>query len=148
MKFNEAKKIVEDMKKAEKSISDMVEVMGTYALNHFKQSFRDEGFTDDTLTKWRKLKREDRGRYAKMSGNRAILTRTGRLRRSLIAKRHGRYAVRITSNVNYANVHNDGLRAGRGKGFIMPKRQFVGYSGKLNRKIITKLDNEIKKIFK
>jgi hypothetical protein len=31
--------------------------------------------------------------------------------------------------------------------FKMPKRQFIGYSGVLNRKIIAKMDVTIKRIF-
>lgn len=147
-KFNEAKKIIEDMKKSEKAIIEMVDTMGNYAINHFKQSFRDEGFTDEGLEKWQQRKRSDRGRYAEKAGNRAILTKTGKLRRSLVAKKLGRYAVRINSNLPYANVHNEGLRSGRGKGFVMKKRQFVGYSGRLNRKIIAKLDSKIQAIFR
>lgn len=143
-RFNEAKKIIEDMKKSEKAILEMVDTMGVYAVNHYKQSFIDEGFTDESLEKWTKRKRTERSR----GGNRGILTKTGRLRRSLVAKKMGRYAVRINSNVPYANVHNEGLRSGRGKGFIMKKRQFVGYSERLNRKIITKLDSKIRAIFR
>ena len=37
-------------------------------------------------------------------------------------------SVVFTSQLPYAGVHNDGLRAGRGKGFIMPKRQFIGFN--------------------
>jgi phage virion morphogenesis protein len=34
----------------------------------------------------------------------------------------------IGSNLVYAGVHNDGGRAGRGAGFQMPQRQFLGLS--------------------
>ena len=148
MKFNEARKIVKDMQMAEKTIADMVETMGVYAINHYKKSFTDGGFTDETLQLWKPRKREDRGRYAKSAGSRAVLVKTGKLKRSLIARKLGRYAVRIQSNVPYANVHNEGLRAGRGKGFTMPKRQFVGYSGMLSAKIELRLRNKIQRIFK
>lgn len=148
MKFNEAAKIIKDMEKSAKAISEMVDVMGVMAINHYKKSFTDGGFTDETLQLWKHRKREDRGRYAKNAGSRAVLVKTGKLKRSLVAKKFGRYAVRITSNVNYANVHNEGLRAGRGKGFIMKKRQFVGYSGMLSAKIELRLRNKIQRIFK
>lgn len=148
MKFNEAAKIIKDMEKSAKAISEMVDVMGVMAINHYKKSFINGGFTDETLQLWKHRKREDRGRYAKNAGSRAVLVKTGKLKRSLVAKKFGRYAVRITSNVNYANVHNEGLRAGRGKGFTMPKRQFVGYSGMLSAKIELRLRNKIERIFK
>ena len=56
-------------------------------------------------------------------------------------------AVKILTDVPYASVHNNGERSGRGRGFKMPKRQFIGYSGKLNRNIIAFLDKNIKKQF-
>jgi phage gpG-like protein len=34
--------------------------------------------------------------------------------------------VKGKDGVSYAEVHNAGLRAGRGKGFVMPKRRFIG----------------------
>lgn len=178
MKFNEAKKIVKDMERVASEIKDMVTIMGVYAINHYKKSFRDEGFTDDSLVRWqkRKKKRDDKGR--------GILTKSGRLRRSLVAKKMGRYAVRINSNVPYAVIHNEGgeinkefdrriLSFGDNGHFAktrtrkqrkqvsfqqqitinehkirIPKRQFVGYSSVLSRKIEKKLDSKIKKVFK
>lgn len=142
MKFNEAAKIIKDMEKSAKAISEMVDVMGVMAINHYKKSFINGGFTDEGFVAWQKRKR------TKGNQGRAILVKTGRLKRSLVARKSGRYAVRITSNVNYANVHNEGLRAGRGKGFTMPKRQFVGYSGMLSAKIELRLRNKIQRIFK
>lgn len=133
MKFNNAKILKAHQKKAEQAIRGMVTVMGNDALNHFEQSFRDQGFTDDSLERWKGRKKRERE-------GRAILTKTGRLRRSLKKKMHNRYAIIISSNVVYAPVHNEGI----GK---MPKRQFVGYSGKLNRQLIRKFDNTIKQIF-
>lgn len=44
------------------------------------------------------------------------------------------------TDVPYASVHNNG--EGR-----MPKRQFIGYSGQLNRKIIAFIDKNIKQQF-
>jgi len=37
MKFNEARKIIKDMQMAEKTIADMVDTMGIYAINHYKK---------------------------------------------------------------------------------------------------------------
>lgn len=142
MKFNEAAKIIKDMEKSAKAISEMVDVMGVMAINHYKKSFINGGFTDEGFVAWQKRKR------TKGNQGRAILVKTGRLKRSLVARKSGRYAVKITSNVPYANVHNEGLRAGRGKGFTMPKRQFVGYSGMLSAKIELRLRNKIQRIFK
>ena len=176
MKFNEARKIVKDMQMAEKTIADMVETMGVYAINHYKKSFTDGGFTDLSFKAWKQRKR------SRDNQGRAILVKTGRLKRSLVARKSGRYAVKITSNVPYANVHNEGLtinkkerqhtlnfnirKDGRSRfskakkanfqqdvtigahSIKMPKRQFVGYSGMLSAKIELRLRNKIQRIFK
>jgi phage gpG-like protein len=128
-----AKILKEAQKKAQQEIRAMVIVMGNDALNHFEQSFRNEGFTDEALVKWKPRKKRERA-------GRAILTKTGRLRRSLKKLKYGNYAIKITSNVVYANRHNEGLNR-------MPVRQFVGYSAVLNRKLIAKFDSKIKAIF-
>ena len=47
----------------------------------------------------------------------------------------------------YAGVHNSGGRAGRGRGFQMPKRQFIGRSKKLDDKITRLISRRISKIF-
>jgi len=50
------------------------------------------------------------------------------------------------SLAEYAKVHNEGLRAGRGKGFVMPKRQFIGKSAthdKMNHRSILKIIKSI-----
>jgi phage gpG-like protein len=176
MKFNEAAKIIKDMEKSAKAISEMVDVMGVMAINHYKKSFINGGFTDEGFVAWQKRKR------TKGNQGRAILVKTGRLKRSLVARKSGRYAVKITSNVPYANVHNEGLtinkkerqhtlnfnirKDGRSRSskakkanfqqdvtigahsIKMPKRQFVGYSGMLSAKIELRLRNKIQRIFK
>lgn len=178
MKFNEANKIVKDMQKSAEVIQAMVTTMGIYAVNHYKKSFIDGGFTDETLEVWkkRKSKRDNEGR--------AILVKTGALKRSITYRKLGRYQVRITSNKPYAVIHNEGgtinkkqrshiLNFSSSGGFQrqrtrkqrnetaysqkveigahsikMPKRQFVGYSGQLARKIEKKLDSNLRQIFK
>ena len=49
-------------------------------------------------------------------------------------------------DVAYAKVHNEGLRAGRGLGFQMPKRQFMGQTrklGEIQRRVIDKTIDKI-----
>ena len=49
-------------------------------------------------------------------------------------------------DVAYAQVHNEGLRAGRGIGFQMPKRQFMGQTkklGEIQRRVIDKTIDKI-----
>lgn len=55
--------------------------------------------------------------------------------------------VRIVNEVPYAAVHNEGLKAGRGKGFQMPRRQFIGESRELNGKVEKLIEDELRKIF-
>lgn len=97
------------------------------AKNHFLQSFRDGGFTDRSLNKWKPRKVT-----AKNNVGRGILIKKGDLRRSIIVKYVSWNKIRIGSyGIDYAATHNYGLRAGRGKGFRMPKRQFIGNSKQL-----------------
>lgn len=142
-KFNEHRKIVAHLEKIKPELNKAVDAMGVIAVNHFTNSFREQGFTDEAFTAWKPRKRTERSRL----GKRAILVKSGRLRRSLRSRRKGSLSVVISTDVPYAQVHNDGLRSGRGKGFKMPKRQFIGYSGKMNRKIIAKFDAQLKRIF-
>lgn len=150
--FNEAKKILAHLNQFKKEIDESVTVMGVMAVNQFKSNFIKQGFEDETLKAWQPRKRVDRGRYAEKAGTRKILIGkgTGILHRSIVAKKFGKYAVRITSKLPYANIHNEGLmgKAFGKHSFKMPKRQFVGNSGVLNRKILKKIDSNIKKIFK
>lgn len=122
----------------------MVDVMGVESNKFFVNSFRQQGFTDTTLEKWKPRKRTERS----MSGSRAILVKSGNLRRSIKWRKYGKNAVINYSNLPYAKVHNDGLRAGRGKGFKMPKRQFVGYSKVMNKKIVEKINKIIRRTYK
>lgn len=48
----------------------------------------------------------------------------------------------------YAAVHNFGERAGRGKGFQMPKRMFIGDSENMFKKIDAEIEKNIDAIFK
>lgn len=141
--FAEHKKILKDIQAFKPQLEKVVDAMGVLAANHFTTSFRNQGFTDESLERWQPGKRTERSRL----GNRAVLVKSGRLRRSIRTKRFGLLAVKILTDVPYASVHNNGERSGRGRGFKMPKRQFIGYSGVLNRKIISKLDVTIKRIF-
>jgi phage gpG-like protein len=141
--FAEHKKILKDIQAFKPQLEKVVDAMGVLAANHFTTSFRNQGFTDESLQMWKPRKRTERSRM----GNRAILVKSGRLRRSIRSKRFGFLSVKILTDVPYASVHNNGERSGRGRGFKMPKRQFIGYSGVLNRKIIAKMDVTIKRIF-
>lgn len=124
----------------------LFEVVGTEAVSHYRASFRDQGFTDKSKGKWKDVHRRTNPRDAtKAAAGRPILTGSGELGNSINWKRVIR-DVEIVSDKIYAEVHNKGLRAGRGKGFKMPKRQFIGKSETLNKKINKKVELRLKAI--
>jgi hypothetical protein len=145
-------------------------VIGTEGKNFILKNFKDEGFTDSSTEKWQERKTEDRkgrditryrttrkgnngkinkegklNKYGKKINNRAILTgfATGgnKLRNSF------KYRVSLGSNTvtfytykEYADRHNEGLDG-------MPKRQFMGKSAYLNKRIGEKIKNELDTLF-
>ena len=118
--------------------------MGNEAVKHFKKSFKNQGFTDNVLELWTPRKRKSRRR-----GIRNILVKSGDLRRSIKVNRRTFNSVTIGSKTagDYGEVHNEGLRAGRGRGFRMPKRQFIGDSRQLTNRLRTRLNTDIKQAF-
>lgn len=142
--------------------NDLLDIIEVEGLNHFEESFDNEGFTDASLEKWKPRKKVDkRGRditkyrtnkvgkkgslnsYGRKDKGRPILTghNTGgnKLRNSLKASQISG-GVEFSSDKEYAEVHNEG----EGN---MPKRQFIGKSKQLDKKIIKKVDKTLDKIF-
>jgi phage gpG-like protein len=142
---------------------DLPEIIATEGLNHIKKSFKDEGFTDSSLKKWKKRKTTDkRGRnitryrtnrvgrrgspnkYGRSIVGRPTLTghATGgnKLRNSWRAKTR-RNSVVFFSYKKYAQRHNEGLDG-------MPKRQYIGASKVLDSKIEQKITRSLDRIFK
>lgn len=150
---NEARKIQMAQIKLQKSLNDFVTIMGTDAKNHFVNSFRNQGFEDETIQKWKPRKRKS---YRTRNGrvvddtNRAILVKTGDLRRSIRVISRSYRTIVLGSDLPYAQIHNDGLNGlAYGKHpFKMPKRQFIGHSKKLIEQLRTKLDKRIVNVFK
>lgn len=122
-------------------------IAATEATNHFKKSWKDQGFTDQTTEKWKEVKRRIPGtpQYkhgTRSSRRRAILVETGALRRSVqTIQRHQWPVVVGTRGLRYARKHNEGL----GK---LPQRQFIGYSRKLEKRTRKLLTTEINKALK
>jgi phage gpG-like protein len=140
-------------------------VAGTEAVNHFKASFRNQGFTDSGLTKWPKRKRDtDPGR--------AVLTKTGRTKRAIRKQQQTETTVLVGINraeVPYAEYHNkggilsvrghkrrkkSGRRSDREGNYQqvrphfrkLPKRQFIGNSQTLDKRIADKIVKLLKSI--
>ena len=95
-----------------KEIQNFITIMGVEAVNYYKKSFRDGGFTDESLRRWKPRKGEITGGIAKVSkkskGSRAILVKSGELRRSIRVVRKNLKSVTIGSDLPYAQIHNDG----------------------------------------
>lgn len=126
-------------------------VVGQEAVKFFKKSFQNEAWG---RVKWKEVVRRQLENVKGADKVRSILTgRSGDLGRSIEIKERKLGGVTIWTNpssfsskVPYGRVHNEGLKAGRGKGFIMPKRQFMGYSEELNQIVIEKLESKLKQI--
>jgi phage gpG-like protein len=151
---NEARKIQMAQVKLQKTLTAFIAVMGTDAKNHFVKSFRNQGFEDDSIQRWQPRKNEISGGIARVRrkslGSRAILVKTGDLRRSVRVISKSYRSIVVGSDLPYAQIHNDGLY-GKAFGkhrFKMPKRQFIGHSNKLIRQLRAKLDSRIVNVFK
>jgi len=147
MAFNEARKISEARKQMHIAVNAMRDEIKSATLKHFDKAFVDEGFTDRAFWHWKPIKRHLRKpQYKDMP----ILQNTGRLRRNTKAfanSNQNGFKIRFTNSTKYAAVHNEGLRAGRGSGFKMPKRMFMGYSLVLDRKLQKIFNTRIRRIF-
>jgi phage gpG-like protein len=140
-------------------------IAGREAVKFFKQNFQNEAWGH---VKWKEVKRrQDSRNYTTITRGKnkgkqkakgawvtaPILTRGGELGRSIEVKeiRPGEVIIwtdpgAFKSKEPYGRVHNEGLKAGRGKGFTMPKRQFMGEHPELNKIIIEKLEEKLKSI--
>lgn len=118
--------------------------IGSQIRNFFLDSFRKQGFTDDSFQAWKEVKRRIPGtkeyKYPKTKGlgrrTSAINVRTGRLRKSIVVKEasFGRIVVG-TTGVSYASYVND-------------KRPFIEKSATLNKKVKATFKKEMDKILK
>ncbi|MBW6489744.1 MAG: phage virion morphogenesis protein [Lentimicrobium sp.] len=120
--------------------------IGKKAVDIYTENFQKEGFQNANFEPWKEVKRRQNPRTKGAAKKRKILTgKTGDLGRS-IKYETGSAQVTIYSDVPYAAVHNEGLRAGRGKGFQMPKRQFIGDSLEVDEMIEREIDNVLNQI--
>jgi phage gpG-like protein len=136
--------------------------VGKIAVEMFKQNFQDEGFFGQ---KWKEVKRRKatlRRGGARVSNPakgadrlRKILTGGGDLGRSIKVKEAANARAVVWTDPAafggkepYGRVHNEGLRAGRGAGFTMPRRQFIGQHEKLMQAITEGLQKKLKELIK
>ena len=134
-----ADKIKRQQDEVLKFISGFITVMSVEARRQFDDSFKDQGFTNNNIKEWKPRKNDkDPGR--------AILIKSGDLRRSIKEVSRTSNSVTIGSDLPYAEAHNKGLTVGHGA--KLPKRQFMGASEKLVRTLKNLFQYGIKKIFK
>jgi phage gpG-like protein len=136
-------------------------VAGKAAVPVFKRNFQTESFGGK---KWKEVQRRTNGtainkyaaKYHPARTSRKILTGdTGDLGRSIELKgvSDGKATVwtapsAFRSKEPHGAVHNEGLKAGRGAGFTMPKRQFIGETPELNAKVIGELERQLARLLK
>ena len=137
-KMAEIKAKIPDMVKRLPGIAK-VEGLRFIADNFAKQGFETKTGSYDT---WKK-KKNQQGKKT-LIGNK----RGGSLKRSWQqeSKATGE-TVEFTSSLPYAEVHNEGLMAGRPPGFTMPRREMIGPSAALDARIEKKFDEMAKKVF-
>jgi phage gpG-like protein len=105
-------------KKARKALEAAIVDVGNTARVFFIDNFRKQGFDDKNVQKWKPRKVADK------RAGRAILVKTGDLRRSIIRNPANRAAltVKISTDLAYAKIHNDG---GNVIQYVKPHRRFV-----------------------
>lgn len=149
--------------------------IGVESVNHFQESFENQGFTDSSLQKWEEVERrkpesswygfkykgtakkpgsKSRGgkftNYSPAATKRPILSgETQNLMNGIRWRANGK-SVEVTANTKYAEIINEGgnMRIFGKHPAKMPKRQFMGKSKVLNEKIEKKVLQDLKKIMR
>lgn len=133
----------------------------TIAVAFSKDRFREQAWVDVRTERWQK--RRERGRQARKNQGRAILVKSGRLKRSVRKIRVGSNVAVIGTDVPYAAIHNYGgkitTRKARGQrvrssddkpapNATMPRRQFLGESQVLARRIERDMASQVLKVLR
>lgn len=131
---------------------DAVRLAASVFENQMSDAFQTESFNSQY---WQEVKRRTPGtsayRYAQKRHparlSRKILTGdTGDLGRSFHTE-YTPHQATFTSDTVYGKVHNEGLKAGRGQGFTMPKRQFIGSTPETIKQAETLISDHFKSLF-
>lgn len=85
-----------------KQVASLPKLVGSEVRNFALDSFKRQGFLGDTFEPWKRRK-------SKKGAGRAILVKTGRLRRGWRVQQANWNAVIIANDVPYAKAHNDGF---------------------------------------
>lgn len=142
---------------------DIPRIAGNEAVRFFKESFKKQGWDDGSLDKWAKRKT----RTGRPTDNRAVLIKSGALRRSIRIVRFTRNAVIVSTELPYAAIHNEGgqinktvsvrshirrMRSGtarvtshsRKMNLKIDKRKFMGQSDTLDNIILNDLERRLR----
>lgn len=121
-------------------------ILGRLAQSHFVAGFRTGGgMTDDSRGGWLPRKRGTKA-DRRTRKRRGILIQSNKLRDS-INYRPQAMKVKIIAKaispegIDYAPVHNEGIGN-------MPKREFIGHSKMLEKKVIARIRRELDTVFK
>lgn len=161
-----SKSVFVKLKKLARVQEQFIPKAAIVAVNFSKERFVQKNWVDRTRERWEPRKRKDRG---------SLMVKTARLKRSIRKIRIGRTYFIIGTDVPYAQAHNDGItinktvtvkqhqravRAGRNPRNVIvkthqrkmertfKKRQFIGESAVLMRRIERTLENDIKEALK
>lgn len=140
---------------------DIKDIIGVEAVNHYKQSFANQGFTDKVLNPWQDVQRRNpssnwyghsgqTGRFSAARTTAPILSGETRELQNAITYRRTAAGVRVSNDKPYARVHNYGGRAkiyGK-KEIQMPQRRFIGPSAVMIQNINAKIKREFIRILK
>lgn len=94
--------------------------LGNEAVNHFKDNWRKQGFDDSTVKPWKSRKNN-------LDPGRAILVKTGRLRRSFNMLVQSVNRIFVENDAPYSVYNNYGTKR-------LPQRKFMGKSRNLDEK--------------
>jgi len=147
-------KFKQNLRKLQAAKINMPLIIGNEAVNHFKEGFVSQGGqTDASEGGWkpREYTRKTRSGKVSKSNSSNILVKSGALKRSIrIIKKTWSGIVIGSVGLKYVSIHNFGLK-GRAWGkydFTMPKREFIGKSAKLRKRILWLIKMEMKLIMK
>jgi phage virion morphogenesis protein len=155
----------EQVKKIRQFHRRMPKRIGGTAVSWFKQNFRRQGFPEGSgrFEKW-----PPRKPGASRDKGRNILVDTGNLKRSIRLETATKQQVKVSTDVPYAEIHNQGgrinttaqvrahtRRTRRGRTQVqahkrkmditMPQRQFMGNSQALNKRLRKMITQELRK---
>jgi phage gpG-like protein len=140
----------EDLRKLQKAFRELPYAVAEELQEFTEENFRKEEFQNKGSGKW-KARNKDPESGKERTRRRALLVQSGEMKNSIDTEVRGMdvsIGISDPDIAQYAQVHNEGLRAGRGKGFTMPKRQFMGPSEELDERVEKIADALFDEIFK